>query len=44
MNVTLNATEFPAQSTAVPKKQRQDLEEVLQSHMASLLPIFYLAS
>lgn len=44
MNVTLSATEFPAWGTAVPKNQRQDLEEVLQSHVAGLLPIFHLPS
>lgn len=44
MNVTLNATEFPAQGTAVPKNQRQDLEEVLQSPVGGLLPIFPLPS
>lgn len=44
MNVTLNATEFPAQGTAVPKNQRQDLEEVLQSPVGGLLPILPLPS
>lgn len=44
MNVTLSATEFPAQGTAVPQNQRQDLEAVLQSHVAGLLPVFHLPS